>query len=87
MHGEHSDEARYRHAKCKNWLEPQPGPSNSGTKSKFEPVIFCACVAGLRQVETIEVHHLIPGRDKVMNKLSLRVGTSINFGKRPKLGI
>jgi hypothetical protein len=40
-----------------------------------------------RQVETIEVHHLVPGRYKVMDKLLLRVRTSVDFGKRPKLGV
>jgi hypothetical protein len=40
-----------------------------------------------REVETIEVHHFVPGRYKVMDKLLLRVRTSVDFGKRTKLGV
>ena len=40
-----------------------------------------------RKVEAIQVNHLIPGRDKVVNELLLRVGTSVNFREGPELGV
>ena len=40
-----------------------------------------------RKVEAIEVHHLGPGRDKVLGKLRLRVRTSIDFRQGPELGV
>ena len=46
-----------------------------------------AYLPGLRKVETIKVHHLVPSRYKVMDKLLLRVRTSVDFGEGPKLGI
>jgi len=41
----------------------------------------------LRDVESIEIHHLVPGRDKVVNKLLLRIGTGVNFGQRAELRV
>ena len=39
------------------------------------------------EVEAIQVHHLVPGRDKVMDKLLLRVRTSIDFSQGAELGV
>jgi hypothetical protein len=41
----------------------------------------------LREVETIQVHHLVPSRDKVVNKFLLRVGASVNFRQRAENGV
>jgi len=41
----------------------------------------------LRQVEAIQVHYLVPGRDEVVDELLLRVGASVNFRQRAELGI
>jgi hypothetical protein len=38
-------------------------------------------------VEAIKVHHLDPGRDKVLDKFRLRVRTSIDFRQSPELGV
>jgi hypothetical protein len=40
-----------------------------------------------RKVEAIKVHHLVPGRYKVMDKLLLRIRTSIDFSQGPELGV
>src|SRR6201999_1188462 len=40
-----------------------------------------------RKIETIKVHHLGPGRYKVMDKFLLCVRTSVDFGQGPELGI
>ena len=40
-----------------------------------------------RQIEAIKVHHLVPGRDEIVDKLLLRILTAINFGQSPKLGV
>src|SRR6266478_9182360 len=39
------------------------------------------------EVKAIQVHHLVPGRDKVMDKLRLRVRTSIHLGQGPELRV
>ena len=39
------------------------------------------------EVESVKVHHLIPGRYKVMNELLLGVLTSVDFCQGPKLGV
>ena len=39
------------------------------------------------KVEAIKVHHLGPGRDKVLDKFRLRVRTSIDFRQGPELGV
>ena len=39
------------------------------------------------EVKAIQVHHLVPGRDKVMDKLLLRVRTSIHLGQGPELRV
>ena len=36
---------------------------------------------GSRSLETIEVHHLVPGSHEVANKFLLAVDTGINFGQ------
>ena len=40
-----------------------------------------------REVEAIEVHHLVPGRYKVMHKLLLRVRACIDFSQGTELGV
>jgi hypothetical protein len=41
----------------------------------------------LRKVEAIKVHHLVPGRDKVVDELLFSVGTSVNFNQGTELGV
>jgi hypothetical protein len=41
----------------------------------------------LSEVEPIEIHHLVPGRDKVVNKLLLRIGTGVDFGQCAELRV
>ena len=41
----------------------------------------------LRKVEAIKVHHLVPGRDKIVNKFLLRVRASVNFRQGAELGV
>jgi hypothetical protein len=40
-----------------------------------------------RLVEAIKIHDLTPGRDKVVDELLLRVGTSIDFSQSAELGV
>src|SRR5438046_5980499 len=40
-----------------------------------------------RRVEAIEVHHLGPGRDEVLDKLRLRIRASIDLRQGPELGV
>src|ERR1017187_299025 len=40
-----------------------------------------------RKVEAIEVHHLVPGRYKIMDKLLLRVRACIDFSQGTELGV
>jgi hypothetical protein len=39
------------------------------------------------EVEAIKVHHLGPGRHKVLDKFLLRVRASVNLGQSPELGV
>src|SRR5258705_6355401 len=41
----------------------------------------------LRDVESIKIHYLVPGHDKVVNKLLLHIGTGVNFGQRAELRV
>src|SRR5690242_8954850 len=38
-----------------------------------------------RQIEAIQVHHLVPGRNEVMHELLLRIRAAVDFGQRPEL--
>src|SRR5262245_56915941 len=40
-----------------------------------------------RQVEAIEVHHLGPRRDEVLDELRLRIRASVDLREGPELGI
>ena len=40
-----------------------------------------------RKVEAIKVHHLVPGRYEVMDKLLLRIRTSVDFSEGAELGV
>ena len=72
----------------KKRLNLNPVPDESECQVEIEPRKTCWFIfARLRNVETIKVHHLGPRRDKVMDKLLLRVRTSVDFGKRPKLRV
>ena len=39
------------------------------------------------EVKAIQVLHFVPGRDKVMDELLLRVRTSVHLGQGPELGV
>src|SRR5712664_2155069 len=39
------------------------------------------------KVEAIEVHHLGPGRDEVLDELRLRIRASVDLGQGPELGV
>ena len=41
----------------------------------------------LREVEAIQVHHLVPRRDEVVDEFLLRVRASINFRQGAQLGV
>jgi len=41
----------------------------------------------LGNVKAIQLHHLVPGRDKIVNELLLRIQTSINFCQCAELRI
>ncbi len=41
----------------------------------------------LREIEAIQVHHLAPGRDEVVDELFLRVGTRIDFSQSAELRV
>ena len=40
-----------------------------------------------RKVEAIQVHHLVPGRHEVIDKLLLRVQASVDFSQGAELGV
>ena len=42
---------------------------------------------GSRKVEAIKVHHLVPGRDKVVDELHPSIGTSVDFSEGAELGV
>ena len=59
-----------------------------GTHGRLEAVHQPAQSDSLQlasQVEAIKIHHLVPGRDKVFDKLFLRIRTGIHFGNRSQL--
>ena len=41
----------------------------------------------LRDVESIEIHHLVPSDDKVVNELLLRIGTGVDFSQCAELRV
>ena len=41
----------------------------------------------LRDVESIKIHYLVPGLDKVVNKLLLRIGTGVDFSQCAELRV
>ena len=41
----------------------------------------------LREVEAIQVHYLVPGRNKVVDELLFRVATSVNLRQGAELGV
>src|SRR5204863_5090263 len=40
-----------------------------------------------RQVIAVKVHHFVPGRDKVVDKLLLRIRTCIDLSQSPQLRV
>src|SRR5678816_2823688 len=44
-------------------------------------------MSGSNQIETIEIHHLVPGRNKVADKLLLRIVTPVYLGISAELGV
>ena len=42
---------------------------------------------GPDKVKTVEVHHLVPGSDEVLDNLSVRVRARVNLRQRAELGI
>ena len=72
----------------KKRLNLNPVPDESECQVEIEPRKTCWFIfARLRNVETIKVHHLVPGPYKVVDELLLRVRTSVDFGQGPELGI
>src|SRR6185312_6121552 len=51
--------------------------------------ICLSCIVVLRsgEVEAIEVHHLVPGRDEIVDELLLGVGTSVDLRQCAELGV
>ena len=41
----------------------------------------------LSDIEAVEVHHLVPSRDKVVNEFFLRVRASVDFSQGAKNGV
>ena len=39
------------------------------------------------EVEAIKVHHLVPGRDEVLDELLLRIRTSIDLSQGAEYGV
>src|ERR1700761_9489572 len=67
-----------------NQKQPEPRTNrHEPVRSGFGPLRFTRS----HQIVTIEVHHLIPGGDEVMDKLFLPVRAPIDLGQRPKLSI
>src|ERR1700758_3477262 len=60
----------YRHSKSRCCSNLDQAPDNPGARSRLSRVRLPGLPS---KVETIKVHHLIPGRYKVMDKLLLRV--------------
>jgi hypothetical protein len=75
------------------WKKKDPqrdhcGPLSCEDLFRRDQLFFlCAGTFSQLKVETIKVHHLVPGRYEVMDELLLRVRTSVDFGKRSKLGL
>jgi hypothetical protein len=55
--------------------------------ARLNPGLTAARANGSRKVEAIQVHHLVPGRDKVVDELLHGVGTSIDFSQGAELGV
>jgi hypothetical protein len=46
-----------------------------------------ATPGGLREVESIEIHYSVPGRNKIVNEFFLAIGTGVDFGQRAELRV
>src|SRR5580700_7333597 len=42
---------------------------------------------GRDEVKAVDVHHLVPGPNEVLDKLPVRIRTSVDLRQRPELGI
>ena len=60
-------------------------------KTVFVTVFFvkrlCHAVTRLREIETIQVHDLVPGSDEIVHKHLLRIIRPINLGNCAQLGV
>ena len=56
-------------------------------KSPPQFVKVTAFISELRQVETVQVHDLVPGRHEVSNELLLRVAGPVDFGQSLELRV
>jgi len=48
---------------------------------------LCHAVTRLREIETIQVHDLVPGSDEIVHKHLLRIIRPINLGNCAQLGV
>ena len=69
-------------------------PAIAGTQDfkKHRPIgrfwpLRCLHTLQSRQVEAVQVHHLVPCRHKVLDKLLLRVRRGIDLGQGAQLGV
>ena len=67
-------------------------PPNKNGRSRDQPFYFDTGKTTkayrqrpLSEIESIEIHHLVPGRDEITNELLLRIRASINLGQRTQL--
>ncbi len=61
-----------------------PGSKSMGRVARFGWVLASG---SLRQIESVEVHNLIPGGHEVVNKFSLSIGATVHLGQGPELGV
>ena len=57
------------------------------TFSRGVSFVFVYCFLGSGQIESIGIHHLVPGRHEILKELLLRICARVNFSDRPQLGI
>src|SRR5271163_4618128 len=62
---------------------PDRTPSNFKLNSAMSGVLS----KGRDEIKTVEIHYFVPGRNEVLDKFSVRVGTSIDLGERAELGV
>ena len=50
-------------------------------------VLLNAALLRLDEIITVEVHYLVPGRDKIVYEFLLGIVTSVDFSNSPELGV